>query len=207
MKKHTGKKTEKLNDVISVNNSITFNRNEDIQSERDTDIKRPRREGEFATVHIDLQKYDRYGIIDKDRATELSLEQLERIKQLANPDLMFDHQGNIVSDSEEIMKNQLKQKQTYFLFKHWRLPVTSYIKILTAALLVGLFFERYFFVLMVYQSQNYGAVLIILLIFFNAIFLYIIKRLRQNKQRKRLHEIYNIEQAPRTGFCEIGFLG
>lgn len=176
-------------------------------SDHDKDSKRSKTSGDFATVHIDLQKYDRYGIIDKDKAMELSLEQLERIKQLANPELMFDNQGNIISASDEITRNQLKLKQTYFLFKQWRLPVTSYIKILTAILLVGLFFERYFFVLMVYQSRNYGAVLIILLILFNGIFLRIIKGLRQNKQRKRLHEIYNIEQAPKTGLCEVGFLG
>lgn len=85
--------------------------------------------------------------------------------------------------------------------------MTSYIKILTAFLLIAFFFERYFFVVVVYKNENYGAVLIILIILFNAIFLRIIKGLRRNKQRKRLHELYNIEQAPRTGYCEIGFLG
>lgn len=73
-------------------------------------------------------------------------------------------------------------------------------------LVIGFFFERYCFVLMVYKSKNYGLVLIMIIIAMNAIFLRIIMRLRQHKIKKRLHEIYNIHTAPRIGYCEICFV-
>ena len=96
---------------------------------------------------------------------------------------------------------------TYFIFKSWKLPVTSYINLLVLILAFALFLERYCFTLMVYKNKNYGGVLIILIIFSNAIFLYVIQKLRKNKQKKKLHEVYNIEVAAQTGFCEIAFVG
>ena len=99
------------------------------------------------------------------------------------------------------------KKYTYFIHKSWRMPVKMYVGILLAFLVVAFFMERYCFVLMVYKSKNYGGVLIMLIILFNALFLRVIKRLRQHKQQKRLHELYNIHQAPKIGMCESTFVG
>lgn len=85
--------------------------------------------------------------------------------------------------------------------------MTQYIWLLTVVLVLAFFLERYCFALMVYKNKNYGALLILLIILFNAIFLFLIQNFRRNKQKKRLHELYNIEVAPRTGFCEIAFVG
>ena len=87
------------------------------------------------------------------------------------------------------------------------MPLTSYIYILLFFLVIALFLERYCFVIAVYKTKNYGYVLILVVIFFNSIFLYLISRLRTKKHKKRLHELYNIESAPNVGFCVISLVG
>lgn len=105
---------------------------------------------------------------------------------------------------ENLWKNQ---KQTYFIFKSLRLPVSSYVYILLFCLIIALFFERYCFVIAVYKTKNYGYVLILIVIFFNSIFLFLISKLRTKKHKKRLHELYNIDRAPSVGFLMISFVG
>jgi hypothetical protein len=103
-----------------------------------------------------------------------------------------------------IWKNQ---KQTYFIFKSWSMPLKSYIHILLFFLLLALFFERYCFVVAVYKTKNYGYVLILTVIFFNSLFLFLISKLRVKKHQKRLHELYNIDRAPSVGLCVISLVG
>lgn len=104
----------------------------------------------------------------------LSEEQMVRLEQLQKSDILLDNYGNIIESDEQIIKNQLKLKMTYFLFKGWKMPVTQYIKVLVVILVVAFFMERYCFMLMIYKNKHYGALLILLLIFFNAIFLFLI---------------------------------
>lgn len=73
------------------------------------------------------------------------------------------------------------------------MPLRTYIKILLAFLVVALFFERYCFAIAVYKTKYYGYILIILVIFFNTIFLNVIMRLRKKKHIKRLREIYSVD--------------
>jgi magnesium-transporting ATPase (P-type) len=140
-------------------------------------------------------------------SSDLTEEQLKRFELLQNPNIMFDNMGNEIQDSVEIKNYERNNKMTYFILKRWPMPVRKYIQILMVILFMAFFFERYCFAVMIYKNKNYGAVLIILIIFFNAIFMFVIQRLRRNKQRKRLHEIFNIEQAPKVGFCEIFMVG
>jgi hypothetical protein len=74
-------------------------------------------------------------------------------------------------------------------------------------LFLALWFERYCFVVAVYKTKNYGYVLILLVIFFNSIFLYLISKLRTKKHKKRLHELYNIDRSPSVGICAISLVG
>jgi hypothetical protein len=103
-----------------------------------------------------------------------------------------------------IWKNE---KQTYFIFKSLRLPIKSYVQILLFILLIALFFERYCFVIAVYKTKNYGYVLILFVIFFNSLFLFLISKLRTKKHKKRLHELYNIDNTPNVNFFIISLVG
>jgi len=87
------------------------------------------------------------------------------------------------------------------------MPVAQYIRILLALLLLALFMERYCFAVAVYKIKNYGGILILTVIIFNTIFLYVIQRLRNNKQRKKLHELYKLERAPKVGVCIVAVIG
>lgn len=87
------------------------------------------------------------------------------------------------------------------------MPIKSYINILLFVLLIAMFFERYFFVKVVYKTRNYGFSLIILIIFLNTIFLFVIQRLRIKKHKKRLHELYNIDRASEVGLCVVALIG
>ena len=96
---------------------------------------------------------------------------------------------------------------TYFISKKYRMPVKKYIQILMGLLLVAFFVERYCFCAIVFKYKNYGAVLIIAVLWFNSIFLNVIQKLRKTKQKKRLHELYHLDRAPDVGYCIIAFVG
>ena len=87
------------------------------------------------------------------------------------------------------------------------MPITRYIYILLTFLILGLFMERYCFVVAVYKTKNYGYILILVVFICNSFFLYAISKLRKSKNKKRFHELYNIERAPSPGFCIIAFIG
>ena len=99
------------------------------------------------------------------------------------------------------------KKHTYFILKCCRIRVVNYVKLLLLILTVALFVERYCFAVALYKTKNYGYILILLVVFCNAIFLYAIKQLRKKKQQKRLHTLYNIERAPKVGIVVIIFVG
>ena len=113
----------------------------------------------------------------------------------------------MIAEDQEIIDFRLRNKMTYFIFKSNKMPVHKYIKILIAFLTLMMFIERYTFAVAVYKMKNYGYILIVLVIFLNTMFLGLIQKLRKTKQKKRMHELYNIDRAPQVGFCIIGFCG
>lgn len=90
------------------------------------------------------------------------------------------------------MQFRNEKKHTYFIFKCCRISVVSYVKVLLLLLCVALFMERYCFAVSLYKTKNFGFILILVVVFCNAIFLYAIKQLRKKKQQKRMHQLYNI---------------
>jgi len=66
--------------------------------------------------------------------------------------------------------------------------------------------ERYCFAVAVYKTKNYGYMLILFVIAMNTIFLRVLVKLRTKKHKKRLHELYNIDRAPKVGWCVILFV-
>jgi hypothetical protein len=85
--------------------------------------------------------------------------------------------------------------------------MSNKLKIATVCLIIALIAERYCFLVSVYKTKYYGYVLILLVIFMNAIFNYFNARLRIKKHKRRLHELFNIERTPRVGMCVIAFVG
>ena len=81
------------------------------------------------------------------------------------------------------------------------------VGIMTSLLMVSLIMERYCFIVTVYKTKYYGYVLILIAIFLNCVFNFLLSRLRKKKQKKRLHELFNIERSPSVGWCIIGMIG
>ena len=81
------------------------------------------------------------------------------------------------------------------------------VGIMTSLLMVSLIMERYCFIVTVYKTKYYGYVLILIAIFLNCVFNFLLTRLRKKKQKKRLHELFNIERSPSVGWCIIGMIG
>ena len=77
----------------------------------------------------------------------------------------------------------------------------------TFFLAFALFMERFCFIVTVYKTKYYGYVLILIVIFLNCIFNFIISRLRVEKTKKRLHELFNIDRSTNVGWCIIGIVG
>ena len=107
-------------------------------------------------------------------------------------------------DDYRLRKRELRD--TYFIFKGWRMPLKTYIKILLVLLTIAVFVERYCFAVAVFSGRGYGFLLIVAVTFFNTVFLGVIAKLRTNKQKKRLHELYATDRAPRVGCCVIGMI-
>ena len=78
---------------------------------------------------------------------------------------------------------------------------------MTALLVLSLVMERYCFIVTVYKTKYYGYVLILIAILLNCVFNFVLSRLRRKKQKKRLHELFNIERAPSVSWCIIGIIG
>lgn len=100
-----------------------------------------------------------------------------------------------------------KKKDTYFIFKSFRMSHQSMIRCTTAALLLSIFTERYCFIVTVYKMKFYGYVLILIVIALNCIFNLILSRLRFEKKTKALHQLFSIDRTPSMGSCIIGVIG
>lgn len=96
---------------------------------------------------------------------------------------------------------------TYFLFRSLRLRKKTMISVMTGFLILSLLMERFCFIVTVYKTKYYGYVLILIVIFLNCVFNFALTRLRVKKQKKRLHELFNIERTPSVGWCIIGIIG
>ena len=70
------------------------------------------------------------------------------------------------------------------------------VKLTTALLVLSLIMERYCFVVTVYKTKYFGYVLILIVIFLNCVFNFVLTRVRKKKHKKRLHELFNIERTP-----------
>ena len=79
--------------------------------------------------------------------------------------------------------------------------------VVTGFLIMSLLMERFCFIVTVYKTRFYGYVLILIVIALNCIFNFVLTRLRKKKQKKRLHEIFNIERTPNVGWCVVGIIG
>jgi hypothetical protein len=58
---------------------------------------------------------------------ELTSEQLERLRHLENPNCLYDDEGNVFNDTDEIINTNAENKMTYFILKRWAMPVKKYI--------------------------------------------------------------------------------
>ena len=76
---------------------------------------------------------------------------------------------------------------TYFVFKSLRLKKTSMVRLMTLLLVLSLIMERYCFIITVYKTKYYGYVLILIVIFLNCLFNFMLSVLRKKKQEKRFH--------------------
>lgn len=81
------------------------------------------------------------------------------------------------------------------------------VALMTGILILSLIMERFCFIVTVYKTKYYGYVLILIVIFMNCLFNFVLSRLRKKKQKKRLHELFNIERTPQVGWCIIGIIG
>lgn len=77
----------------------------------------------------------------------------------------------------------------------------------TILLVLALFFERYCFLVSVYKTKFFGYVLIIIVIFLNAIFNLLNLLLRRKRRVSRSHERFNIERKHSVGFCLTILIG
>jgi len=100
-----------------------------------------------------------------------------------------------------------ENEMTYLLFRPWRISKSTLVQITTLALVLSLFMERYCFIVTVYKTKYFGYVMILIVIFFNCLFNFMLTRIRKKKHAKRLHELFNIERTPQVGWCIIGLIG
>jgi MFS superfamily sulfate permease-like transporter len=96
---------------------------------------------------------------------------------------------------------------TYFMFRPLRLRKDTMVILMSVFLGLALFMERFCFVITVYKTKYYGYVLILIVIALNCIFNFVLSRLRREKTKKRLHELFNIERKPNVDWCVIGIIG
>lgn len=158
---------------------------------------------------IDEDKYENEGDRKRRYTKDLGLHesQHKRLKGLQNPNAIFDNAGNLLEshyDHEERLK---QEKTSYFIFKCCRMPLKRYIRILMCILVIAMFFERFFFAVIVYKTKNYGYSLILLVLFFNAIFLYLMIFLRKKKEKKRLLETYATFHETKISWVIIAVVG
>ena len=62
----------------------------------------------------------------------------------------------------------------------------------------ALFFERFFFIVVVYKTRNYGYMLLLSVLALNTVFLFLMQRLRRNKEKKSISQVYQNEVKPQV---------
>lgn len=100
-----------------------------------------------------------------------------------------------------------QEKQSYFIFKSFKMSQKNMLRLTTAMLLLSIFTERYCFIVTVYKMKYYGYVLILSVIALNCIFNLILAQMRMEKTTKALHELFSIDRTPSMGSCIIGVIG
>jgi hypothetical protein len=104
-------------------------------------------------------------------------------------------------------RDSRQDEMTYFMIKSFRMRRSHLTMLVTAFLVLALLMERFCFIVTVYKTRYYGYVLILIVIFLNCIFNFALSRLHKKPQKKRLHELFNIERTPNVGWCVIGIIG
>ena len=94
---------------------------------------------------------------------------------------------NIGPTTRNSQLSSLDDSMTYFVFKSLRLKKTSMVRLMTLLLVLSLIMERYCFIITVYKTKYYGYVLILIVIFLNCLFNFMLSVLRKKKQEKRFH--------------------
>ena len=96
---------------------------------------------------------------------------------------------------------------TYFLFKPLKMRKQTLSILVSGLLVIALLMERFCFIVSVYKTKYYGYILILIVISLNCIFNCALTKIRKKKQRKRLHELFNIERTPSVGWGTIAVIG
>ena len=81
------------------------------------------------------------------------------------------------------------------------------LRIVTLLLVMALGFERYCFIVVVYKTEYFGYMLIMMVILLNMMFQWVNMRIRKDKHKRRLHEMFNLERTPSVKIFTIGLLG
>lgn len=81
------------------------------------------------------------------------------------------------------------------------------MKVVTGLLVVSVFTERYCFVVQVYKTKYFGYLLILFVIFLNMIFQSLQASIRKDKQKRMLHQQFELERTPKVGIFVICILG
>ena len=118
--------------------------------------------------------------------------------------------GMIDSNVTPMQSVLLQDEMTYFVFPCFKVTRKRLITLTTATLFLSLFMERYCFICSVYKTKYYGYTLIMIVIFFNCLFNFIVMKLeapRKKKQENKLHEIFAIDREQKLGCCVFLFLG
>ena len=80
----------------------------------------------------------------------------------------------------------------------------------TVLLALAAFFERYCFIVAVYQTKYYGYVTIMIVIGLNSIFNSVIWKISPKQKtlgERQMHEIFNLDRQPKVGSCVIAMIG
>lgn len=109
--------------------------------------------------------------------------------------------------SERALEKKKQSETTWFIMKKWRVRKKMYSKLCLGLLILSLFFERFFFISTVYKTKYFGYVLILVVIALNCLFNMILYRMREQKQTKKMHELFHIEHVPKVNGCVIGCVG
>ena len=87
---------------------------------------------------------------------------------------------------------------SYFISKRFPIPLHRYALILVGILLPALFFERFFFIVALYKTRNFGYMLLMTVLLLNTLFLFLMQRLRRNKEKKSLSKFYSSQTKPKV---------